>query len=90
MGIDRSNHRLVGRFVTTVVIRTLEGEGLGSTFLLRSECLEKVNYYTISIRFDTSMHFLRPGTIKDDGVILFLNNSAPCMVTAGISPNTFY
>lgn len=61
-----------GRYVANAVIGTLETDGPGTTILLNSEVLEKVNYSTISKLFVKSLNLLWPQGIQHDLVLLFL------------------
>jgi hypothetical protein len=55
-----------GRFISNVIIGTLEAEKSGKIFLLNTEELEKSNFSTVSKLFDKYLSILWPDGIKHD------------------------
>jgi len=78
------------RYISNVVIGTLQKYEPGKIFLLTSEELERTNYSTISKIFDKYMHLLWPNGILHDSVLLFLTDAAPYMIKAANSLKALY
>lgn len=72
-----------GRYVGNVIIRTLEVNKPGKTFLLNSEILEKTNHSTIVQLFKNSMILLWPEGIRRENILFFVTDAAPYMIKAG-------
>ncbi|KAL4119073.1 hypothetical protein QTP88_011940 [Uroleucon formosanum] len=79
-----------GRYVTNVIIGTLNTDAPGKTYLLTTEVLEKANNSTIVKLFDHSMFVLWPNGIRYDDVLLFVTDAAPYMVKAGQTLQSLY
>jgi hypothetical protein len=65
------------RYVTNVIIGTLETVGPSEVFLLTREALDSVNNSTIYKVFERSMVLLWPQGIRHDDLLLFVTDAAP-------------
>ena len=79
-----------GRYIANVVIGTLESDRNGSTYLLTTEILDRVNHSTICGLFENSMLLLWPNGILRENIMLFLTDAAPYMVKAASGLQYFY
>lgn len=71
-----------GRYVSNVIIGTLEVNKPVITSLFNSEILEKTNHSTIVQLFGNSM-LLWPEGIKRENILLFVSDAAPYMIKVG-------
>lgn len=79
-----------GRYISNVIVGTLEVDKPEKVYLLNSEVLEKTNYSTITKVFDKSIFLLWPDGIRHDDVMLFLSDEVPYMIKAGKTIRALY
>jgi hypothetical protein len=74
-----------GRYITNIIIGTLEIDKPRQVYLFNSELFEKTNNSTITKVFDRSMFHLWPDGVRHDDVMLFVNDAAPYTIKTGES-----
>ena len=79
-----------GRFISNVIVGTLEEHCAGDIFLLNSYELDKANHSTICKLFDKSMNVLFTGDILHNNVLLFLSDTTHYIVKASEVLKLFY